>query len=189
MSTLEIKELKTRKDYEALCIKLSHTFLKSGAAKLELTVTDLPTIRFDLTGGRAGQALSSKNILWYNIDLAISDPVDMYSQTVPHEVSHLLSKMKYGTGIKPHGYQWQYVMVHCFNLSPKVCHNIEREVNTSARTYYNYTCKCGNHFQVTERKHLSILSGSPRHCKRCHTTIYLVEKLPGVSRLVRGLIG
>ena len=83
-----------------------------------------PKIVFDLRGQAAGQANYLKNKIRFNRDLLEKFTDEFVSQTVPHEFAHLVAYAKFGPRIKPHGAEWQLVMV-ALGVKPARTHNFE----------------------------------------------------------------
>ena len=87
-------------------------------------VTVNPEVVFDLRGQAAGQANYLKNKIRFNRDLLEKFTDEFVSQTVPHEFAHLVAYAKFGRRIKPHGSEWQSVMV-ALGVKPVRTHNFE----------------------------------------------------------------
>ena|ERR1041385_688792 len=97
-------------------------------------------IKFDLVGQVAGQAFwgikSDIFKLRFNMQLARENYDEFLSQTVPHEVAHLIAdeffKEMWTSGCD-HNSLWQFVMVK-FGKSPTRCHDYSVE-NISRKKY------------------------------------------------------
>ncbi|MEP1383406.1 MAG: SprT-like domain-containing protein, partial [Paraglaciecola sp.] len=89
-----------------------------------LTATDYfkrsferPTIRFNQRGKIAGSARLQTNELRFNPVLLEDNQETFINEVIPHEVSHLLTYSLFGR-VKPHGKEWQSIMIDVFKLQP-----------------------------------------------------------------------
>ncbi len=73
----------------------------------------LGKICFDLRGTAAGMVLfphSKPPIIRYNPILLKHNRHAFLTQTLPHEVAHLVARTLHGKSIRPHGREWKAVM-------------------------------------------------------------------------------
>jgi SprT protein len=92
----------------------------------------MPKIDYSLTGSVAAQALSYINTIKINPTLLVENEEDYISQTIPHEVAHIITDIIYPRGhldktkktkrYPHHGTAWKYVM-ELFGVPPTLYHN------------------------------------------------------------------
>jgi SprT protein len=142
--------------------------LQTGCQHLNLSVVD-PEIRFDLCGKTAGMVLfpvTGSCIIRYNLPLLKRYGEAFINTTVPHEVSHLIARLRYGPRIKPHGVEWKRIM-NLFHASPERCHNFNTEQAGGRKLrYFDYRCDCRNH-RLSAIRHNRIMQGTVYLCKHC----------------------
>lgn len=102
----------------------------------------------------------------YNPTLFHKNRAEFLQQTVPHEVAHLLVWSLYGHRARPHGREWQEVMIR-FGLVPHRCHSFDTSV-IPQRQYrrFTYHCRCQSH-EITAIRHNRIRAGQHYICRRC----------------------
>ena len=124
----------------------------------------MPTCSFDLRGKTAGQAYYRQNHVRLNAVLLVENFDDFLSDTIPHEVAHLVARAKHGNGIASHGIEWQRVM-RAFGLEPERCHSYDTGNSAVGTALYKHRCAC-NTFTLSPRKHNSAMRGNLT-CKTC----------------------
>ncbi len=127
-------------------------------------------IRFDLRGTTAGQArLRSPNgaLIRYNPALLCRHPIEFIKQTVAQEVAHIVAFVRHGSGIRPHGPEWQVIMRH-FGIEPSRCHNYDiSRLRTRELRRFAYLCGCSRH-ELTSIRHKRAQGGGIVYlCRRC----------------------
>ncbi len=126
-------------------------------------------IRFDLRGKTAGMVgfpPGRKPYIRYNPELLLHNREQFLSQTLPHEVAHLVARRIFGTNIRPHGHEWKQVM-EFFGADPVRCHNYElRDSPTRKIRRFTYSCGCRQH-QLTTIRHNRVLKGQTYLCRQC----------------------
>jgi len=126
-------------------------------------------INFDLRGQSAGMVRFPAHAtpqIRYNRILLMENPQHFIRQTVAHEVAHLVARHHYGSGIRPHGAEWQSVMA-LFGVEPRRCHDYDTSRSTTRRlTRHPYQCGCQTH-QLSSIRHNRIAAGQRYHCRRC----------------------
>jgi SprT protein len=92
-------------------------------------------------------------------------------QTVPHEVAHLITRLRWGTSVRPHGPEWQSVMRDCFGLVPKRTHSIPLTAARRVAARFRYVCAC-REYQLTRIRHHRILRGQQGYaCPHCRAPL------------------
>ena len=113
--------------------------------------------------------------LMFQLDLADAHPENFIGVTCPHEVAHYIQFFHYGTGLQPHGREWQYVMRNVYRLNPDRCHSYDTNVTTVKRqTRHEYKCSCQT-FQISTTTHNKMQKGQYRICGKCRTRLVLVK--------------
>jgi SprT protein len=129
----------------------------------------LGEIRFDLRGTAAGMVLFPHNnppVIRYNPILLQHNRHAFLSQTLPHEVAHLVARSLHGKSIRPHGLEWKAIM-HFFGADTLRCHSYATE-NIPVRRLrrFPYACGCRQH-QLTSIRHNRIQKGLTYRCRQC----------------------
>lgn len=144
---------------------------------------DLPeaSIDFSLRGRCAGQAMvdhSGETSLRINQQLLAENLDDFLSNTIPHEVAHLVVNWQ-ARGKRqrprPHGPEWQAVMQDCYDLLPKRCHSFRTTPARVVPRPFLYTCNCSEH-RLTSIMHNRISKSYQALCKACRTPIKFVAQ-------------
>lgn len=131
-----------------------------------------PEINFKLRGKSAGTAHLQINKLRFNPVLLAENPSIFIQQVVPHEICHLLAYQLYGR-VKPHGKEWQALMVNLYGLSPSTTHSLNTD-SVAGKTY-NYRCQCGV-VPLSIRRHNKVQRQQTQYrCRRCHETLSRVQ--------------
>lgn len=131
-----------------------------------------PSVSFALRGKSAGTAHLQQNRLRFNPVLLKENPQAFLDEVVPHEIAHLLCFLLYGAGkaVKPHGKEWQAIMIQVFGLPPKTTHSFDIS-SVKGRTF-KYQCLCGP-IELSIRRHNKVQQGQSqylcRHCKQVLT--------------------
>ncbi len=154
-------------------IARTRTLLAEAAAWLRSAPPD-PQIRFDLRGRAAGQARFGARGPWvirYNPVLLRANGEDFLATTVPHEVAHLIAFARHGSGIRPHGTEWQAIMRH-FGAAPERCHRYDvcARAGPHASGSSPYHCDCRGH-RLSSIRHHRVLAGRTYICRRCATPL------------------
>ncbi len=124
-----------------------------------------PYLAFNLRGMAAAVAYPAKNAIRINRQLLVHNAQDFLLNTVPHEVSHLITYHLHGRFVAPHGTEWAAVMREVFGLKPRRCHNYD--VRLSMPAAYRYLCGCAVEHTFGTRRHKSALRGRRYNCRRC----------------------
>lgn len=133
----------------------------------------LPQVDYDLRGVKAGVAYLAKNSIKFNRTLLQENPTEFIRQVVPHELAHLIVYQVFGN-VKPHGKEWQSVMIDVFHLPADTCHQFD--VQSVQGNTFAYRCQCQTH-QLTIRRHNRIVqAGAEYVCRRCKSKLVSLEE-------------
>lgn len=141
---------------------------------------DLPCrdIRFDLRGKAAGMVVFPRTgnpYIRYNKLLLEQNGEAFLSQTLPHEVAHLVAYVLHGRSIRPHGKEWKAVM-EFFGADAVRCHNFSLDNHSVKKLRrFTYACQCSRH-QLTSIRHNRILKGQRYLCRRCGEELSAVHE-------------
>ena len=122
-------------------------------------------------GRAAGTAHLQKNEVRFNEYMLLQDPEHFLKTVVPHEVAHIVVFQIYGADVKPHGKEWQAVMLKVYGIKPDRTHTFE----TPPKNVYLYVCDCQEH-QLTIRRHNRIERGCEYICKVCKSGLRFKER-------------
>lgn len=150
---------------------LSH-YLKKAELAFECSFPT-PELSFKVRGKTAGKAYLQQWQIRLNPTLLMENQQDFIEQVIPHELAHLITYHQFGR-VRPHGKQWQYVMMHIFNCSPDTYHAFD--VSSVQGETFTYQCQCQSH-ELSIRRHNKIQrQGTHYHCKRCGEQLTLKLK-------------
>ena len=145
---------------------------------------EVPELRFDLRGLTAGLAYPARNLIRFNLNLLKANPQDFISETVPHEVAHLLSWTINGPEAKPHGPEWKAIM-NDMGLNPEVCHTYpatRARARGRIQKVFFYACACaGRRYTFTAIQHKRSAAGVNYRCTNCKAPVRYIG--PGVQLL------
>ncbi|MBL4817449.1 MAG: SprT family zinc-dependent metalloprotease [Shewanella sp.] len=122
-----------------------------------------PEIKFTLKGKSAGTAHLQLNLLRFNATLLAENHQAFIDQVVPHEICHLLAYQLYGK-VKPHGKEWQALMIKVYQLEPATTHSLNTE-SVAGKTF-DYLCDCGS-IPLSIRRHNKVIRGETQYRCRC----------------------
>jgi len=105
------------------CLVKVRFYVDLANQKLDLCLK-YPQVKFSLRGTTAGKADIGANELLFSPTLLRENPDHFIQQTVGHEVAHLISHLKWGWDIDPHGIEWKRVM-WAFDLPALRCHSYD----------------------------------------------------------------
>jgi len=160
-----MQELQDRVEDKVLeCITMAEEALKH-------TFPMIP-IRYDLKGKCAGQFCTRGFQKYFRINMVLlAENTEHYlAQTVPHEVSHYITKM-----ISPmassHGREWQSVMTRIMHIRADRCHSYDISNSTRNTVRFEYKCNCRTH-QISKIRHNRIIRENKSYiCKACSTAL------------------
>lgn len=132
----------------------------------------LPQVRFNQRGKIAGSARLQLNELRFN-PILLAENLDAFlHEVVPHEVCHLLAYQLFGK-VRPHGKEWQSLMLNLFNLKGKTYHHMD--ISSVAGKHFNYRCQCGI-VKLSIRRHNKVVRGQQQYvCRQCTTQLTLAN--------------
>jgi len=123
-----------------------------------------PEVMFNQTGKSAGSARLQLNQLRFNPILLQENKTHFIQNTVPHEIAHLLVYQLYGR-TKPHGKEWQNIMIGIFQIPAKTTHSYD--INSVKGKTFTYQCYCSQHL-LTIRRHNKIQRDHAQYlCRSC----------------------
>ena len=123
-----------------------------------------PEINFKLRGKSAGTAHLHQNLLRFNAILLAENQDAFFNEVIPHEICHLLAHQMYGR-VKPHGQEWQALMIQVFKLTPSTTHSMNTQ--SVAGQHFSYQCDCGP-VSLSIRRHNKVVRGETQYrCRRC----------------------
>ncbi len=126
-----------------------------------------PALETTLKGEVAGQAWPDKNLIRLNPVLYLENQIHYLKQTVAHEVAHLIAYHNYGSKIRPHGREWQWIMTCIFQLPAERCH--QYDTTRSSRRPYLYRCLCHDKYtHLSAIRHKRARQGVVYLCTTCH---------------------
>ena len=129
-----------------------------------------PTYFFNQRGRSAGTAHLQKNVIKFNPILYLQNKEIFVKQVVAHEIAHLITYQLFGK-VKPHGKEWQNIMVQVFKLSPTTTHQLD--IKDVQGKLFTYRCSCREH-QLTIRRHNKVKKGAQYLCRKCNKVLVLV---------------
>lgn len=129
-----------------------------------------PEVSLKLRGQKAGVAHLHENLLRFNPQLYRENHAHFLEQTVAHEVAHLIAHQMFGSGIQPHGEEWQLIMRGVYELPPHRCHTYAVQRRTALR--YIYRCQCPEQdFAFSAQRHTLVGKGRRYLCRRCRAKL------------------
>ncbi|MFT2111463.1 SprT family zinc-dependent metalloprotease [Marinomonas sp. 2405UD68-3] len=131
----------------------------------------MPVFNFKQRGKAAGTAHLQKNEIRLNYFMYQQDPHSFINDVVPHELAHLIAYTLYGSAIRPHGREWQSVMLYALSCVPSRTHSFDTPTPKQA---FQYRCECQNH-SLTIRRHNKILKGVVYVCKQCKSPLKVLN--------------
>lgn len=134
---------------------------------------DKINVVFDIKSRTAGTASYSTMTIDLN-PILIAENFELYlSDTIPHEVAHIVSRHFFGLQTRAHGKHWKYIMANVFNCAPSRCHSMDvsniKTVNTSK---YEYTCECNDTHMLSTCRHNKMQKKTASYlCMNCGSAI------------------
>ncbi|OAN19431.1 SprT family protein [Photobacterium jeanii] len=131
----------------------------------------VPTIRFNQRGKIAGSARLQSWEVRFNPVLLAENPQAFLDEVVAHEVAHLVTFKLFGK-VRPHGKEWQTIMVRVFGVPARTTHSFD--IGSVQGKTFTYQCQCSQH-QLTIRRHNKVVRGQAQyHCRQCRQPLIAV---------------
>ena len=128
------------------------------------------TISTNLRGQRAGVAHLTTQQLRFNALMYQQNEAHFLTHVVAHEVAHLIAHQLFGSRIRPHGPEWQSIMVKVYQLPADRCHNYA--LPTRKKRAYHYLCQCPNGHDLSPQRHARVQKQrSDYRCIKCKTLL------------------
>lgn len=164
-SLKEIHELALEHIYNRVvaCIEQANQFFTAN--------WPLPTIKLNQRGRAAGTAHLQKNEVRFNLYMYQQDPQKFVETVVPHEVAHLVVFNLYGPRVRPHGREWQAIMLNVYDLQPERTHDF---LPKPPDKLFLYQCACQEH-KLSIRRHNKIQQGYQYLCRNCRGALQLMQ--------------
>lgn len=122
-------------------------------------------------GRAAGAAHLQKNEMRFNYFMYQQNPKEFVSTVVPHEVAHIIVHQIYGNKVRPHGKEWQAVMLKVYGIRPSRTHSFDVPPQKQS---YEYYCSCQKH-QFGKRRHTKAQHGVEYVCTECRSTLTFID--------------
>jgi SprT protein len=133
---------------------------------------------FNLNNTTAGLAFYIANKIHLNHRLFLQNKQDFFSQTIPHEVAHLVAFRVFGESAMGHGPEWKSVM-RVFGVAPERCHNYDVSSVKRMRTItrFLFTCNCsGKVFELTPTQSKKADRDNNFSCRVCESKLVRTNK-------------
>lgn len=129
----------------------------------------VPLIDWNLKGKIAGKA--NANLLKFNLELAFRNLEKFLTNTVPHEMAHVLQRRQYPKS-KPHGKEWVFF---CKILTGKIlerCHSYDTShCRKNSPSPLKFACLCKEHTLSPIRAQRIKRGNYQYFCRKCKGTI------------------
>lgn len=137
---------------------------------------ETPTVEFGLRGSTSGRAYYLRNLILLNRQLFHENQNKFLTNTIPHELAHLISFTLYGQAGMGHKLHWKNVM-RVLGVQASRCHCYQTTPARVVKRKFGYTCSCQRVRHLTAIKHNRILRGTNYICRICRTKIYRFRPL------------
>lgn len=128
-----------------------------------------PSMSFNQRGKVAGSALIKENTIRLNRKLFEHNEDYFLNQVIPHELAHLLVGQIFPFKVKPHGLEWQHIMVSIFKRPAEVTHKLDTSV-LGIKTY-QYFCDCQT-MELSSIRHNKVINNKQSYkCRRCKVVL------------------
>ena len=178
-SAAQIKRLHLRIEE---CLDRACSFSEDFKAIRPKLVIQIKTSLRGKTAGMFSWKLSVENICtlkFHQVFLAENEE-HYLSNTVPHEVAHLVQWAIHDNGrqrflTKPHGSEWKNIM-QAFGLKPNMRHEYAIDSIKSVQNQTAYTCGCaGKVIMLSKIRHGKIQKGTKYRCRDCKSVIAISQ--------------
>ncbi len=172
--TTQVRPIDTARQLEVTGLTDEFIF---RAEKLFNTPLERIPVAFDLKGRSAGmfRIKNGEKQIRYNPWIFSLHYESNLHDTVPHEVAHYVVSTLFGSrGIKPHGSEWQNVMIALGREPKTTCDFSIEGIPGRQMRYFAYRCVCQDH-KVSSIRHNRILKGQIYHCRRCRSQLEAIS--------------
>lgn len=142
-------------------IEVVHNWLDKARQVTGQNNMPTPAIVFYEKGATAGMArAASRKILnlEFNVHYILNNWDEMVSDTVPHEIAHLVDI--WINGKSSHGPEWQQIMRQ-LGVNPERTHSMKVKRARKTQRFY-YVAKCGTGTWLSKQMHNKVRAGSTR---------------------------
>lgn len=141
---------------------------------------DKPLWSLNLEGTTAGMAYYNSNKIRLNHALLLKNESGFFSETIPHEIAHLVSFRVFGKNGMGHGPEWKFVM-RVFGLEAKRLHNFDvsglKKQRTITRHLFSCNCNSITH-ELTTNEHTKITQKNYKFsCKICERELIPLNRI------------
>lgn len=148
---------------------LTARYLHQAAQRYGLELGEIPVL-FDLKGRASGMYVVERGVrrIRYNPWIFSKYYADSLATTVPHEVAHCITDIRYGlANIKPHGAEWRAVMDD-LGVEARATSRVDLSgIPQRRQRRFTYLCGCRSH-QLSTIRHNKIVRGRVTYrCVEC----------------------
>lgn len=129
-----------------------------------------PKVMFYLRGTTAGKADLTNNVVILNHVLLVENQEEFMTDTIPHELAHLITLAMFGRKASAHGKEWKAVM-RALGVEPTRTHSLDV---SSVSTRHEYRCACKK-FQLSTVRHNKAARGAEFLCPKCKHVLVLAS--------------
>lgn len=131
-----------------------------------------PVVQFTYRGSTAGRAFYGRHRIVLNVQFMECHADDMLSETVPHEIAHLVAVQLYGQRGRGHGLLWRAV-ARQLGCKAERCHSYDLTGLAGVQRRWPYGCGCKSRVhRITTTRHNKARAGRKYRCRICRTSIY-----------------
>ena len=100
---------------------------------------------------------------------------EFLSDTIPHEVAHILTAILYPDAKQDHGPEWKSIM-RKLGVNPRRCHKYDITSCFKSKDRIKYTCACDNYTHMLSKiRHERVKIGTIYRCNTCDNR--LIEQI------------
>ena len=144
---------------------------------------EVPYVDYLLKGSDAGRADSYNNSITLNGVLFKENFDEYMSDTIPHEVAHIVCDKRHGLirttqgGISSHGKEWKAIMV-AFGCEPSRCHTLDTTRVKRKMRKFSYFCPdCLACMPMSAVCHNRATKGREYIHKGCKSVLQFIEEI------------